>query len=70
MAFYEWADKKVKTQTIWDIGVLKIFCVVVGMIVGAYYAEFVLRYQMWFIIAGVLLFIVLMIRFFSGQGKK
>ena len=70
VAFLEWADQKVKTRTIWDIGVLKIFCVIVGMIIGAYYAEFVICYQTWFLIAGLLLFIVLVIRFFSGQGKK
>lgn len=70
MKFFEWADKKIKNQTIWDIGVLKIFCVIVGMILGAYYTEFVLRYETWFLIAGLLLFIVFMIRFFTGGGKK
>ncbi len=70
MTFFEWADQKVKTRTIWDIGVLKTFCVVVGMIIGAYLAEFVLRYETWFLIAGIVLFIVLIIRFFSGGGKK
>ena len=70
MAFFEWADKKVKSRTIWDIGVLKIFCVIVGMIIGAHLSGFVLRYETWFLIAGVLLLIVLVIRFFAGQGKK
>jgi uncharacterized membrane protein YoaK (UPF0700 family) len=70
MALLEWADKKVKSRTVWDIGVLKIFCVIVGMILGAYWAGFVLHYKIWFIIAGILLLIVLVIRFFGGKSKK
>jgi hypothetical protein len=51
MALLEWADKKVKSRTVWDIGVLKIFCVIVGMILGAYWAGFVLHHKVWFFIA-------------------
>lgn len=69
MNLFQWADEKVKNQTIWDVGVLKIFCVIIGMILGACWSEFIFRYQMWFIIAAVVLFVILMIRVFTGKKK-
>jgi len=66
MGFFQWADKKVKAQTIWDIGVLKIFCTLVGMVIGAYFSLFV-KANLWsFIIVALVLFIYLIIRFFRA----
>ncbi|HHS14207.1 MAG TPA: hypothetical protein ENN03_10640 [bacterium] len=69
MNLFQWVDEKVKNQTVWDIGVLKLFCVIIGMILGACWFEFVFRHQMWFIIAAIVLFVILMIRFFTGKKK-
>ena len=66
MNLFQWADKKVKTRTIWDIGILKIFCTLVGIIFGAYISAFVIHNLWWFIVVAALLFILLMIRFFQG----
>ena len=68
MGIFAWADKKVKAQTVWDIGVLKIFCVLVGMILGAYLYPFVLRYVWWFFVVSFVLLIVLLVRFFTAKA--
>ena len=65
MSIFEWADQKVKTRNIWDIGVLKIFCTLVGMILGAYLSTFVIQNVWWFGAVSAVLFIWLMIRFFK-----
>ncbi|MCK4641422.1 MAG: hypothetical protein KAU06_08790 [Candidatus Marinimicrobia bacterium] len=63
MGIIEWANLKVKTQNIWDIGILKIFCTIVGIILGAYISNFVIQYVWWFVVIAILLFIWLMYRF-------
>ena len=67
MGIFAWANEKIKAYTLWDIGVLKILCTLVGMILGAYLTTFVLGYLWWFIVVGALLFIILMIRFFTAK---
>jgi len=49
MGIFAWADQKVKAQTVWDIQILKIVCILVGMILGAYVFPFVFRFMGWFI---------------------
>lgn len=51
MDVIRWAETKTKALSVWDIGVLKIYCVLFGMIVGAYASSFVLEH-VW-IFAGV-----------------
>jgi putative Mn2+ efflux pump MntP len=41
-------------MTVWDTGVLKLYCVLFGSLLGAYASSFVQRNVSWFI-AGVLL---------------
>ena len=41
MGLIQWAEKRTKALNMWDIGVLKIYCVLFGMIVGAYASSFV-----------------------------
>jgi len=65
MGIIAWADQKVKAQTIWDIQILKIVCLLVGMILGAYLSVFVFRFMGWFIGVSLLLLIVLVVRFFT-----
>ena len=50
-----WADRRVKALTIWDIAVLKVLLLLVGMIAGAYLAVFV-RAHLWSLVisAGLL----------------
>lgn len=63
MGIIEWANLKVKTQNIWDTGILKIFCTIVGIILGACISNFVIQYVWWFVIIVIVLFIWLMYRF-------
>jgi uncharacterized membrane protein YfcA len=48
-----WAEERTRALNIWDIGVLKIYCVLFGMIVGAYVSTFV-RGHIWWFAAAVL----------------
>lgn len=50
----QWADSRSRALTIWDTGVLKVYCAMFGAVVGAYASSFVQRNVAWFI-AGVLL---------------
>jgi putative Mn2+ efflux pump MntP len=53
MKVIRWAERRTKALTIWDVGVLKIYCVLFGMIVGAYLSSFV-RQEVWWFVAAVL----------------
>jgi len=53
MGVIRWAEQRMKALNIWDIGILKIYCVLFGMIVGAYVASFV-RDQVWWFVGAVL----------------
>jgi putative Mn2+ efflux pump MntP len=52
---FQWAEKKAKGMTIWDIGVLKVYCVLFGMLVGAYLSGFVKQEFGWFVAAVLIL---------------
>ena len=66
MGIIKWVNLKVKAQNLWDIGTLKIFCTIVGMILGAYKSSFVIEYVWWFGVIAVVLFICLMYRFLKA----
>ena len=53
MGLIQWAEERHKALSIWDIGVLKVYCVLFGMIVGAYVPTFV-RGNVWWFVAAVL----------------
>ncbi len=55
MGILQWAEKKTKGLTIWDIGVLKVYCVLVGVIVGAYLSSFVKENVLWFVVSVIVL---------------
>ena len=55
MGVFQWAERKAKGLTIWDIGVLKVYCVLFGVIVGAYLSAFVRQQVLWFIAAVLVL---------------
>ena len=49
MGLIQWAEQRTKALNIWDIGILKIYCVLFGMIVGAYVSSFVRDHVWWFV---------------------
>lgn len=49
MSVIQWAEDRSRTLTIWDTGVLKVYCILFGIIVGAYAPTFVTRNVWWFI---------------------
>jgi hypothetical protein len=53
MGILEWAEKRTSAMTIWDVGVLKIWCVLFGVIVGAYISTFVKENLWWFVLSGL-----------------
>jgi uncharacterized membrane protein YoaK (UPF0700 family) len=55
MGIFQWAEKKTKGMTIWDIGVLKVYCVLFGVIVGAYLSSFVREHVLWFVVSVLVL---------------
>ncbi len=49
----------------WDVSMLKWCCLLLGMVVGAYFADFVKGNVWWFIIAALLLAIGPAVSYFS-----
>ena len=66
MKLFEWMEQRVKAQTVWDIGVLKLFCLIVGMIIGAFISAWVIQNVWWLVGIGAVLLIWLMIRVFRA----
>ena len=66
MKLFEWMKQRVKAQTVWDIGVLKLFCLIVGMIIGASISTWVVQNVWWLVGIGAVLLIWLMIRIFKA----
>ena len=69
MGVIQWAEERTKSLNLWDIGVLKIYCVLFGMIVGAYVSSFV-RDHVWWLGGGVLILGgYLGIRWFTARNR-
>jgi hypothetical protein len=66
MGLFKWMEKRVKRYSIWDFSALKTYCLLIGMVVGAYVAGFVKQY-LWTFIAVIL---VLMARLLYVLFKK
>lgn len=49
MSVLQWAEERSQSMTLWDIGVLKIYCVLFGVVVGAYVPHFVTTNVWWFV---------------------
>lgn len=54
MGIIEWAERRTKAMTLWDVGVLKVYCVLFGVIVGAYIPMFV-KENLLFLVSSVLI---------------
>ena len=69
MGAFEWAESNTSALTIWDIGVLKIYCVLFGMIVGAYIPNFVTQHVWWFVVPVLVLGLGLGYRWFTAESR-
>ena len=68
MGILQWAEKKTKGMTIWDIGVLKVYCVLFGVIVGAYLSSFVRENVLWFGVSVLILGSTVGYRWFTADS--
>ena len=69
MGLILWAEERTRAMSIWDIGVLKIYCVLFGMIVGAYVSTFVKGHVWWFVGVVLVLGIGLGYKWFTGEPR-
>ena len=69
MGVIQWAEERAKSLNLWDIGVLKIYCVLFGMIVGAYVSSFVRDHVWWFGGAVLILGGYLGIKWFTARNR-
>lgn len=67
MRIFDWVNSKVQAQNIWDVGILKLFVLTVGIILGAYISNFVIQHILYFEVISIILFILLMYRFFKAE---
>jgi putative Mn2+ efflux pump MntP len=69
MGVIQWAEQRTKALSIWDIGVVKTYCVLFGIIVGAYLSSFVKQHVWWFAGAVVVLGVGLGYRWFTAEPR-
>ncbi len=69
MGVFEWAERRSNALTIWDIGVLKIYCVLFGIVVGAYISLFVREHVWWFVATVLILGGGLGYRWFTAEPR-
>lgn len=70
MGLIQWAESKTNGLTIWDIGALKIYCVLFGVIVGAFASTFVQEHLWWFVAGVVVLGLGLGFRWFTAAPSN
>jgi uncharacterized membrane protein len=56
-------------MTFWDVGVLKIYCVLFGVIVGAYIATFVKENLWWFVLSVLVFGLFSGYRWFTAEAR-
>lgn len=65
MGIMDWYNKKLKNLNVWDIGALKIYVLLFGMIIGAYFPEWVMQNLLIIVAVIVLLMIKLLYKVFK-----
>ena len=65
MGVMDWYNKKIKKLNYWDIATLKIACLLIGIVIGAYIPGFVQQYFWISIVIIVLLMIKLIYQVFK-----
>ena len=68
MDIFAWAERRTNAMTIWDVGALKVYCVLFGMILGAYVPLFVKGHVWWFIGSVLILGGVVGYRWFTADS--
>ncbi|HOL21497.1 MAG TPA: hypothetical protein PLQ41_01410 [bacterium] len=67
MNIVKWSEGKIKKMSVWDMALVKFVCVFLGLILGAYFSEYI-KYHQWifliFLIAG---YITAIYRFFLRE---
>jgi uncharacterized membrane protein YfcA len=70
MGIIKWSEERTKALTMWDIGILKLYCSLFGIIVGAYVSVFVQQRVVWFVAAVVILGGYLMYRWLTAKAPE
>lgn len=70
MGIFRWAEERTRALNMWDIGVLKIYCALFGVIIGAYFAEGVKANVGLFVITVFVLWGVLAFRWFTAIPRQ
>lgn len=65
MTLKSFFENKIRKFTMWDFAIFKIALVVFGMVLGAYFAEFVKNYLTYFIVIFVLSYIYILYNVFK-----
>jgi hypothetical protein len=58
----KWTKTVVKKMTVWDVSLLKIYVILIGIIIGAFIPLFVRQYVWWFVAGAVISGIILIKR--------
>jgi putative Mn2+ efflux pump MntP len=69
MGLFEWAERRTRALIIWDIGALKVCCVLLGMVVGAYIPGFVRDHLWWFLAPTLLLGVGVTYRWLTADPR-
>ena len=70
MKVVRWAEERTRALNMWDIGVLKIYCALFGVIIGAYFADVVKANVGPFVIVVFVLWGVLAFRWFTATPRS
>ncbi len=65
MGIMDWYNEKLKKLDVWDIAALKVYVLLIGMIIGAYFPEWVMQNLLIIIVVIVLLMIKLLFKVFK-----
>ncbi len=49
-SLFNWAENIIRDFSIWDIGIFKIYLFSIGLIVGAYFSDFIKK-RIWLVVA-------------------
>ncbi len=67
MGFKKWFEEKIHKLTLWDMALVKITLIIFGIIIGAYISAFVKQYLWYFVGAFVVLYAIILYKFFRKK---
>ena len=70
MGIIRWAEERTRALNMWDIGVLKIYCALFGVIIGAYLSDEVKANVGLFVLAVFVLWGVLAYRWLTAKPRE